>query len=54
VGATWYWHGEDKTEDTCFQNINCYSSTDLVQWKYEGPVLSRQGSGDLGPGCLTL
>ncbi|KAI8712120.1 Alpha-L-rhamnosidase [Fusarium sp. LHS14.1] len=52
VGATWYWHGEDKTEGTCFQNINCYSSTDLVQWKYEGPVLSREGSGDLGPGRL--
>ncbi|WAO96867.1 Alpha-L-rhamnosidase [Fusarium falciforme] len=52
VGATWYWHGEDKTQGTCFQNINCYSSNDLAQWKYEGPVLSRQGSGDLGPGRL--
>ncbi|RTE75098.1 hypothetical protein BHE90_010423 [Fusarium euwallaceae] len=52
VGDTWYWHGEDKTEGTCFQNISCYSSTDLVQWKYEGSVLSRQGSGDLGPGRL--
>ncbi|RSL67567.1 hypothetical protein CEP53_002973 [Fusarium sp. AF-6] len=52
VGDTWYWHGEDKTEGTCFRNINCYSSIDFVQWKYEGPFLSRQGSSDLGPGRL--
>ncbi|KAI8649440.1 Alpha-L-rhamnosidase [Fusarium sp. Ph1] len=24
----------------------------FLKWKYEGPVLSRQGSGDLGPGRL--
>ena len=29
--------------------MNCYSSTDLVQWNYVGALLSRQGSGDLGP-----
>jgi beta-xylosidase len=41
--------GEDKTDGSAFQNINCYSSTNLVEWKYEGALLSRQGSGDLGP-----
>jgi hypothetical protein len=41
--------GEDKTEGSAFQNINCYSSTNLVEWKYEGALLSRTSSGDLGP-----
>jgi sucrose-6-phosphate hydrolase SacC (GH32 family) len=41
--------GEDKTDGSAFQNINCYSSNNLVEWKYEGALLTRQGSGDLGP-----
>ncbi|KAL3439913.1 glycosyl hydrolase [Aspergillus insuetus] len=49
VGSTFYWHGEDKTHGTGFQNINCYSSTDLVQWHYEGSSLTQQASGELGP-----
>lgn len=52
VGSTYYWHGEDKTNGTEFQNINCYSSKDLVQWKYETACLTRQASGDLGPNRL--
>ncbi|KAL2843344.1 glycosyl hydrolase [Aspergillus pseudoustus] len=49
VGSVFYWHGEDKTHGTGFRNINCYSSTDLVQWHYEGTSLTQQQSGDLGP-----
>ncbi|KAJ4301231.1 hypothetical protein N0V90_003322 [Kalmusia sp. IMI 367209] len=49
VGSTYYWIGEDKTDGSSFQNINCYSSTNLVEWKYEGALLSRTSSGDLGP-----
>jgi sucrose-6-phosphate hydrolase SacC (GH32 family) len=50
VNGTYYLIGEDKTEGTAFQNINCYSSKDLIQWKYEGALLSRGASGgDLGP-----
>lgn len=41
--------GEDKTAGSAFQNINCYSSADLVQWTYVGALLSRTASGDLGP-----
>ena len=47
--GTYYLIGEDKTEGTAFQNINCYSSSDLVQWNYEGALLSRGADGDLGP-----
>ncbi|KAF6819513.1 glycosyl hydrolase family 43 protein [Colletotrichum sojae] len=49
VGSTYYMIGEDKTEGSAFQNINCYSSTNLVEWTYVGALLSRTASGDLGP-----
>ncbi|MFI5676682.1 RICIN domain-containing protein [Streptomyces cellulosae] len=54
VGSTWYGFGEDKTgetsSDTSFQNITCYTSTDLANWTYRSAALTRQSSGDLGPG----
>jgi hypothetical protein len=49
VGDTYYWLGEDKTGGSPFQNIRCYSSTDLTTWQFVGNVLTRQPSGDLGP-----
>jgi hypothetical protein len=49
VGATYYWLGEDKTAGSAFQNVTCYSSTDLRNWTFVGNVLTRQSSGDLGP-----
>jgi ricin-type beta-trefoil lectin protein/glycosyl hydrolase family 43 len=49
VGGTYYWIGEDKTNGSPFQNIRCYSSTDLKNWTFVANVLTRQASGDLGP-----
>ncbi len=53
VGATWYAFGEDKTGEsaanTSFQDIPCYTSTDLRSWTHQGVALARQASGDLGP-----
>ncbi|KAI1371282.1 carbohydrate-binding module family 35 protein [Hypoxylon crocopeplum] len=49
VDSTYYLIGEDKTGGSAFQNVNCYSSPDLVQWTYVGALLSRTSSGDLGP-----
>jgi hypothetical protein len=53
VGDTWYGYGEDKTgetsADTAFQDIPCYSSTDLQTWTFQGDALTEQASGDLGP-----
>ena len=54
VGNTYYWYGakyngaityynnpySGKNGDTGFISITCYSSTDLVNWKNEGDVLS--------------
>lgn len=50
VDDTYYLIGEDKTNGTYFLNVNCYSSTNLVEWTYVGALLSQQASGDLGPG----
>lgn len=54
VDGTYYMVGEDKTEGTIFQNVNCYSSTNLVEWTYEGALLSvtDQEGTDLGPGRI--
>ncbi|WP_030231131.1 RICIN domain-containing protein [Streptomyces sp. NRRL S-350] len=53
VGSTWYGFGEDKTgrtgADTSFQDIPCYTSTDLGTWTYQGVALAGQADGDLGP-----
>jgi hypothetical protein len=50
VGARYYMIGEDKASGASFQHVNCYSSTNLAEWVYEGALLSRGSSGDLGPG----
>ena len=49
VGGTYYWLGEDKTNGAPFQNVKCYSSTDLKNWAFVSNVLTQQASGDLGP-----
>lgn len=56
VGSTWYAFGEDKTgessSDANFQDVPCYSSADLAHWTFQGEALTRQSSGDLGPGRI--
>jgi len=49
VNGTYYMVGEDKSGGHSFSNVNCYASTDLVQWTLVGALLSRTSSGDLGP-----
>ncbi|PTB41905.1 carbohydrate-binding module family 35 protein [Trichoderma asperellum CBS 433.97] len=51
VDDTFYLVGEDHTNGAAFQNINCYSSKDMVQWEYLGAPLSLTNTtSDLGPG----
>jgi hypothetical protein len=53
VGSRYFWFGADKTGESqasaLFQNVTCYSSTDLAHWTFEANVLTRRTSGDLGP-----
>lgn len=57
-GSTWYWYGvhyagaetyaanpSKLNSDTRFVSVTCYSSTDLVNWKFERNVID---SGDAG------
>lgn len=50
VGKTWYWIGENKTQGASFYANSCYSSTDLMHWRFVNHTLKLQASGDLGPG----
>ncbi|KAL0934923.1 glycosyl hydrolase family 43 protein [Colletotrichum truncatum] len=46
----YYMIGEEKTDGALFQAVNCYSSTNLVEWSFEGRLISRtEEAGDLGP-----
>lgn len=47
VGQQWLAWGEDKTRAGLFSAVACYSSTDLVNWKFLGEALSS-GEGDIG------
>ena len=50
VSGVYYMVGEDHTNGSAFQNVNCYSSTDLVEWTFVNALLSETSSdGDLGP-----
>ncbi|KAJ0344479.1 hypothetical protein COL154_007875 [Colletotrichum chrysophilum] len=48
--GVYYMIGEEKTDGSAFQAVNCYSSTNLVEWSFEGRLISRtEEAGDLGP-----
>lgn len=49
VGSTFYLIGENKKDGSPFQSIRCYASENLVEWRFQGELLTREGSGDLGP-----
>lgn len=55
-GGLWYWYGENKGTDNVpgtrrvdVIGISCYSSTDLVNWKYEGLVLESNKDDPTSP-----
>lgn len=49
--GVFYLFGEAHTDDNNeYTGINCYSSTDLVNWTFENKVLGVQPDGLLGPG----
>lgn len=48
--GVYYLFGEKHTDGSnAFAGVNCYSSTDLCNWKAEGVALQVQRSGKLGP-----
>jgi hypothetical protein len=62
-GSTYYWYGvkyagaiayaadpHGKKEDTTFLAVTCYSSTDLVNWKFENNIITPSTPGLGTPG----
>jgi hypothetical protein len=43
LGKTYYWYGEERSQglDTNYRYVSCYSSRDLVSWKFEGDVVKN-------------
>src|SRR5436190_23988043 len=41
VGKMYYWYGQDCSQglDSNYQYVSCYSSKDLVNWKFRGDVV---------------
>ncbi|KAG9238050.1 glycoside hydrolase family 43 protein, partial [Amylocarpus encephaloides] len=51
VNGLYYLIGENKLGGSAFQSINCYSSPDLVNWRYENALLKvNSGPADLASG----
>lgn len=55
-GGKYYWYGENKGQDNCpgatrvdVIGISCYSSDNLVDWKYEGLVLKADKTDEKNP-----
>ncbi|MGD8777900.1 MAG: hypothetical protein PVH88_02945 [Ignavibacteria bacterium] len=46
---TYYWYGECRPESGwCAIGVSCYSSKNLINWKYEGVVLSDTSTNSTG------
>jgi hypothetical protein len=47
---TYYWYGEERSQglDSNFRYVSCYSSKDLVNWKFRGDVVKMSDPDSLG------
>ncbi len=50
IGRTYYWYGEERAKglDTSFRYVSCYSSRDLIHWKFHGDVAKLADPEQLG------
>ena len=50
LGKTYYWYGEERSQglDTNFRYVSCYSSDDLINWKFKGDVVKMSDPENLG------
>jgi polygalacturonase len=51
VGDTWYWFGEYRPKEAVpgRRHVSCYSSTDLVNWKFRGLPIDMTAPEGFGP-----
>src|SRR5437868_6101040 len=50
IGNTYYWYGEERSQglDTNYRYVSCYSSKDLMNWKFRGDVVKMTDPENLG------
>jgi len=50
LGKMYYWYGQDCSQglDSNYQYVSCYSSKDLVNWKFRGDVIKMKDPDHLG------
>ncbi len=50
IKKTYYWYGEERRQglDTNFRYVSCYSSKDLMNWKFRGNVVKMSDPENLG------
>ncbi|SHM89629.1 family 43 glycosylhydrolase [Mucilaginibacter sp. OK098] len=50
IKNTYYWYGEERRKglDTNYRYVSCYSSPDLMNWKFMGDVVKMQDPENLG------
>jgi hypothetical protein len=50
MDKTYYWYGEERSRglDTNFRYVSCYSSRDLMNWKFMGDVVKMADPENLG------
>ncbi|MDB5249952.1 MAG: hypothetical protein JWQ40_4346 [Segetibacter sp.] len=50
IGKTYYWYGEERSKglDTNYRYVSCYSSKDLMNWKFRGDVVKMSDPENLG------
>lgn len=50
IGPTYFWYGEERAKglDTNYRYVSCYSSKDLLNWKFMGDVLKLSDPESLG------
>ncbi|MES2775589.1 MAG: family 43 glycosylhydrolase [Bacteroidota bacterium] len=51
IDKTYFWYGEERSQglDTNYRYVSCYSSTDLINWKFRGDVVKMADPKNLGP-----
>jgi hypothetical protein len=47
--GTYYWYGEFTNGDITTAEVPCYTSTDLLNWKYQGNMVPGLHQGELAP-----
>ncbi|MDB5002569.1 MAG: hypothetical protein JWQ34_794 [Mucilaginibacter sp.] len=54
IKNTYYWYGEERSKglDPGYRYVSCYSSKDLMNWKFKGDVVKMSDPENLGAGWI--